>query len=90
MALLTLAALTMGYLALTNSNATAGYELRVLEERAAELHDTTRALELRTLATRSEEQIVTRITDMGFVPVAAVRYAAPAHAVALQHTHQRN
>ncbi|MDO8425681.1 MAG: hypothetical protein Q7T01_04190 [bacterium] len=77
-----LVACTLGYLALVNSNATAGYELHDLESRAAELQDETRQLEITTISMQSEERVASRIVDMGYVDVAQVRYLAQDRVVA--------
>ncbi|MDO8462707.1 MAG: hypothetical protein Q7S96_00325 [bacterium] len=72
--ILALCACTLGYLALVNGNATAGYELQDLEDRALVLQDTTRQLELKTIAMQSEERVRARIVDLGYVEVVSVRY----------------
>lgn len=77
-----LTVLTVGYLALTNENATAGYEFQALEERARALRDATRQLELQAIAAQSEERLASHIAERGFVPVASVRYLAADSAVA--------
>ncbi len=73
-ALLALTALVIAYLALTNGNATAGYELRSLERQGETLREATRQLELQSLSMQSIDAITTRVADQGFVPVAHVRY----------------
>lgn len=73
-ALLILTALVIGYLALTNSNATAGYELRALEQRLDTLREDTRRMELRSLSMQSIDALTAQVADQGFVPVANVRY----------------
>lgn len=69
-----LVALVIGYLALTNGNATAGYELRSLERRAEALGEEVRQLELQSLSMQSIDAITARVATQGFVPVAHVRY----------------
>jgi hypothetical protein len=76
-ALFVLAALVVAYLALTNGNATAGYELRSLERSSEALHEEARQLELQSLSMQSIDAITARVADQGFVPVAHVRYLAP-------------
>ena len=73
-ALLILTALVMGYLALTNSNATAGYELRAREEQLDTLREDTRRLELRSLSMQEIDALTAQVADQGFIPVANVRY----------------
>ena len=73
-ALLILTALVMGYLALTNSNATAGYELRAREQQLDTLREDTRRLELRSLSMQEIDALTAQVADQGFVPVANVRY----------------
>ncbi|MDO8599385.1 MAG: hypothetical protein Q7S02_04710 [bacterium] len=77
-----LAALTVGYLALTNGNATAGYELRTLERRVDTLRQETRRLELRSLSSQSIDVLTSRIAELGYVPVAHVEYLTPLTGVA--------
>ncbi|MFH1430286.1 MAG: hypothetical protein ABIG71_02025 [Candidatus Uhrbacteria bacterium] len=79
---LTVSVLIICYLALTNGNATAGYELRTLEVKMNELRDATRRLELQTVALQSETRLAERIADMGYVPVAHVAYLSGRQAVA--------
>ena len=69
-----LVALVIGYLALTNSNATAGYELRTLGQRLDTLREETRRLELRSLSMQSIDALTAEVAHQGFVPVANVRY----------------
>lgn len=73
-ALLLLTTLVIGYLALTNSNATAGYELRALEQQLDTLREDTRRLELRSLSMQSMDALTAQVADQGFIPVANVRY----------------
>jgi hypothetical protein len=72
--LFALAALVIAYLALTNGNATAGYELRSIERQAETLREDVRLLELRSLSMQSIDAITARVADQGFVPVAHVQY----------------
>lgn len=81
-ALAILTGITLGYLALVNDNATAGYELRTVEQRAAELREEVRRLEIATIAAQSNERLAARVANHGFVPVAQVRYLDADHAVA--------
>lgn len=73
-ALLALTTLVIAYLALTNGNATAGYELRSLERQTEALHEEARQLELQSLSMQSIDAITARVADQGFIPVAHVRY----------------
>lgn len=75
--LFVLTVLVIAYLALTNGNATAGYELRSLERQAEGLHEEARQLELQSLSMQSIDAITARVADQGFIPVAHVRYLTP-------------
>lgn len=75
--LLALTALVITYLALTNGNATAGYELRAIERQAESLREDVRQLELQSLSMQSIDAITARVADQGFVPVAHVQYLTP-------------
>lgn len=75
--LLVLTALVIAYLALTNGNATAGYELRSIERQAETLREDVRQLELQSLSMQSIDAITARVVDQGFVPVAHVQYLTP-------------
>jgi hypothetical protein len=78
-----LAVLTVAYLALTNENATAGYELRVLEQRVDTLRQETRRLELQGINAQAVDALSVRATTLGYVPVAHVEYLAPSVGVAV-------
>ena len=78
-----LATLTVGYLALTNGNATAGYELRVLERKVDALRQETRRLDLQALRTQSLDVLMYRVADLGYVPVARVQYLTSSTGVAV-------
>jgi hypothetical protein len=74
----------VGYLALVNENATAGYELRTVEDRAKELRGETRGLERQVLETQTMERVTMLVKDMGYVPVESVQYIMPDRAVVLR------
>ncbi|MBI4142780.1 hypothetical protein HY480_02815 [Candidatus Uhrbacteria bacterium] len=76
-ALSLLAVSMIAYLALTNENATAGYELQTLEHQLETLRDETRQLELSTLDAQSVPQLTARIAKEEFIPVARVDYITP-------------
>lgn len=78
-ALAILAVLMIAYLALTNENATVGYELHALEGRLETLRDDTRQLELATIDAQSVSQLTARIANEEFIPVARVDYITPAY-----------
>lgn len=81
--LITLTVLTVGYLAMTNENATAGYELRMYERKVDALREETRRLELVTLDAQATDRVAAMVAARGFVSVAKLEYLAPtAHAVA--------
>ena len=81
LALLTV--IMVGYLALTNENATAGYELRTVERQVESLRDDTRQLDLATIDAQSVPQLSARVAKEAFVPVVHVAYITPTdHAVA--------
>jgi|GEM_PF-4859884 len=75
--LMLLAVLTVGYLALTNENATVGYELRTLEQRVDTLRQETRRLELQSINAQAMDTLTARVADLGYVPVAHVKYLEP-------------
>lgn len=74
---------TIAYLALTNGNAAAGYELRSLERRADALREEVRQLELASLDAQSIDRLTAKVANQGFIPVAHVDFVSPTdHAVA--------
>ncbi|MFH1098415.1 MAG: hypothetical protein V1723_00580 [Candidatus Uhrbacteria bacterium] len=73
-AIVMLAVAAIGYLAIVNSNATAGYEFGVFERQSDALREEVRRLEVASISARSQEQIVERITAEGFVPVTRMAY----------------
>ncbi|MBI4434176.1 hypothetical protein HY632_05370 [Candidatus Uhrbacteria bacterium] len=72
-----LVASVIGYLGLTNDNATAGYELRKVERKAEALREATRRLDRQVLAAQAMDALAAHVTAAGFVPVAHVEYLVP-------------
>jgi len=62
------------YLFQVNSLATKGYEIKDLEEKAAELRAKNKALELQITELRSTERITREIKNLDMVAVARVEY----------------
>lgn len=66
--------LTVGYLALTNENATGGYEVRTLERKAEILREEVQQLDLAAIDIQTMDRITARLDGQPFVPVAHVEY----------------
>jgi hypothetical protein len=81
-----LTVVTIAYLALTNENATGGYELRTLESRADALRDQVRQLDLAAIDVQAADRIAERVrmSSDTFIPVAHVAYLAPSASAVAQ------
>ena len=77
-----LAMVTIGYLALTNSNGTAGYDLSARTQQVGQLREDVRRLELSALDAQSTDRITAQVAGSDFIPVAHVEYLHPATSVA--------
>ncbi len=77
-----LTVVTIGYLALTNSNGTAGYDLSARTQQVGQLREEVRRLELSALDAQSMDNLTARVAGSEFIPVAHVEYLHPETAVA--------
>lgn len=68
------AALFIGYLAMTTSSASQGFNLRSLQKKVTELQGQSQRAEVASLGSRSMESVDAAVRGLGFVPIEDVDY----------------
>lgn len=67
----------VSYLALTNSIAISGYELKSLEQKVEQLKEEIRGLETKAVSGQSMWEVEQRVVELGFVKTANIEYIKP-------------